>query len=437
MLVGMTGLMLERDADFVAPQRFVFDVRPDAAAMARVLGVPVLEVVVPVYNEEADLADSVRRLHSYLRAHLPYSARITIADNASIDDTPRIAAELAEELPDVRVVRLEQKGRGRALNAVWSTSDAAVLAYMDVDLSTDLAALGPLIAPLVSGHSDLAIGTRLSRSSRVVRGPKREIISRCYNLILRSTLAAKFSDAQCGFKAIRADVAQQLLPRVEDTAWFFDTELLVLAERAGLRIHEVPVDWVDDPDSRVDIVATATADLKGVARLLKGFANGSISVADLRPPVQYPTARRSLIGQAVRFAVIGFASTLAYLLLFLLLHDPLGAQAANLIALLVTAIANTAANRRFTFGMRGRAGAARHQFQGLAVFLMALGITSGALDALHSLVADPSRTVELGVLIVANVAATVLRFVLLRGWVFHTAREASAPTQVRSSQQAA
>jgi len=384
-----------------------------------VRGVPVLDVVVPVYNEEADLADSVRRLHSYLRDHLPYSARITIADNASVDDTPRIAAEPASELPDVRMVRLEQKGRGRALKAVWSSSDAPVLAYMDVDLSTDLAALGPLVAPLVSGHSDLAIGTRLNRSSRVVRGPKREIISRCYNLILSSTLAARFSDAQCGFKAIRAEVARQLLPRVEDTAWFFDTELLVLAERAGLRIHEVPVDWVDDPDSRVDIVATAAADLKGVVR--RGFANGSISVADLAPQLGYPTARRSLIGQAVRFAVIGVACTLAYLLLFLLLHDPLGAQSANLMALLVTAIANTAADRRFTFGMRGRAGAARHQFQGLAVFLLALGITGGALDALHSLVADPSATVEVAVLIVANAAATALRFVLLRGWVFRHA----------------
>src|SRR6185312_4344517 len=145
----------------------------------------------------------------------------------------------------------------------------------------DLAALGPLVAPLLSGHSDLAIGSRLARGARVVRGPKREFISRCYNLILRSTLAAKFSDAQCGFKAIRADVARELLPHVEDTGWFFDTELLVLAERSGLRIHEVPVDWVDDPDSRVDIVATATADLKGIARMLKGFASGAIPVREI------------------------------------------------------------------------------------------------------------------------------------------------------------
>src|SRR4029077_19113225 len=140
-----------------------------------------------------------------------------IADNASIDATPEIAAGLAEEFDEVALCRLEQKGRGRALHAVWSTSDAPVLAYMDVDLSTDLAALLPLVAPLISGHSDLAIGTPLSRSSRGVRGGKREFFSRCYNLILRGTLAAKFSDAQCGFKAIRADVARRLLPLVQDT----------------------------------------------------------------------------------------------------------------------------------------------------------------------------------------------------------------------------
>src|SRR5882672_12060194 len=167
-----------------------FESRPNAALAARAAGVPVLDVVVPVYNAQTALSDSVHRLHRHLRENFPFPARITIADNASVDDTPRIAAELAAELTDVRVVRLELKGRGRALHQVWSESDAAVLAYTDVDLSTDLAALAPLVAPLISGHSDLAIGTRLGRGARVVRGPKREIISRCYNFILKSTLAA-------------------------------------------------------------------------------------------------------------------------------------------------------------------------------------------------------------------------------------------------------
>ncbi|CAN5425057.1 bifunctional glycosyltransferase family 2/GtrA family protein [soil metagenome] len=393
----------------------------NAALISAERGVPVLDVVVPVYNEQVALAPSVRRLHRHLSTEFPFPFRITIADNASVDATPEIAAALADELDEVRVHRMELKGRGRALQDVWSTSDAPVLAYMDVDLSTDLAALAPLVAPLISGHSDLAIGTRLSRGSRVTRGAKREVISRCYNLILRSTLAARFSDAQCGFKAIRADVAARLLPHVHDTAWFFDTELLVLAERSGLRIHEVPVDWIDDPDSRVDIVSTAVADLKGIARLLAGFACGRIPVAaigtQLTPAAEPPP---SLLRQLVRFAAIWVLSTLAYLVLFLALR-PLGAQGANLAALLITAIANTAANRRFTFGVRGRTGATRHQFEGLMVFAIGLALTSGSLAALHYF-GEPARAVELLVLVGANLLATVVRFVLLRGWVFHPRR---------------
>ncbi|HEX3788752.1 MAG TPA: bifunctional glycosyltransferase family 2/GtrA family protein [Pseudonocardiaceae bacterium] len=389
---------------------------------------PVLDVVIPVYNEERDLEPCVRRLHAHLAAHFPFPFRITVADNASVDGTFAVATALAEELAEVSAVHLPQKGRGRALRAVWSASDAPVLAYMDVDLSTDLAALLPLVAPLLSGHSDLAIGSRLARGSRVIRGPRRELISRCYNLILRSTLAARFSDAQCGFKAIRADVARSLLPLVEDTGWFFDTELLVIAERSGLRIHEVPVDWVDDPDSTVHIMSTAVADLKGVLRLLRAFAGGTLPISELRrqlgraplEPVT-PGVPTGLTRQLVRFAAIGVASTLAYLLLFVLLRG-LGAQWANLLALLITAIANTAANRRFTFGVRGRTGTGRDQFQGLLVFGLGLALTSGSLALLNALT-TPARALELLVLVAANLAATVLRFVLLRGWVFHPRRQ--------------
>ena len=389
---------------------------------------PVLDVVIPVHNEESDLAPCVRRVHAYLSGALPYAFRITVADNASTDGTLAVAQVLAAELPGVRVRHLPQKGRGRALNTVWSASDAEVLAYMDVDLSTDLAALLPLIAPLISGHSDLAIGSRLARGARVVRGPKREFISRCYNLILRGALAARFTDAQCGFKAIRSDVARQLLPLVEDTGWFFDTELLVLAQRSGLRIHEVPVDWVDDPNSSVDIVATATADLKGVARMVRGFARGTVPISQIRAQlgrqpiaVTEPGVPPKLAKQLVRFAAIGVGSTLAYLLLYVLLRTGVGAQAANLIALLVTAVANTAANRRFTFGVRGSTDAGRHQFEGLIVFGLGLALTSGSLALLHS-GGEPGRFAELAVLVLANLAATVLRFLLFRNWVFRKNR---------------
>jgi putative flippase GtrA len=406
------------------------DAQDRAAVRTDQPGAPVLDVVVPVHDEERAVEASLRRLHQHLATQLPFSFRITVADNASTDATYDIACAVARELDRIDVVRLPEKGRGRALREVWSRSDAVVLAYMDVDLSTDLRALLPLVAPLVAGHSEIAIGTRLARGSRVVRGPKREVISRTYNLLLRGTLAASFSDAQCGFKAIRRDVAGQLLPLVEDTGWFFDTELLVLAERSGLRIHEVPVDWVDDPDSRVDLVATAVADLRGIARIGRALAAGTLPLqtvrsqlgrAPLAPPLQVPA---TLTRQLVRFAGIGVASTLAFLALFLLLRPTVGPQSANLLALLVTAVANTAANRRLTFGVRGGEARVRHQAQGLVVFGIGLGLTSAALAAVHAWWPDPSRWVELTALVVANAAATLVRFLMLRRWVF---RRPAAP----------
>ena len=388
-------------------------------------GPAVLDIVVPVHNEESALETSVRRLHTYLTGHFPYGFRITVADNASTDRTQRIATRLAAELSDVVTVRLEEKGRGRALHTVWVRSDAPVRAYLDVDLSTDLNALLPLVAPLISGHSDIAVGTRLASGARVVRGPKRELISRAYNLILRGSLSSRFSDAQCGFKAIRGEVADRLLPLVEDTGWFFDTELLVLAERAGLRIHEVPVDWVDDPDSRVDLVRTALADLRGVWRVGRALATGSLPLARLRRPFGDDPRDRQVHGlpnglarQLAGFCVIGALSTLAYLAAYSLLRLGLGPQYANALALLFTALGNTAANRRHTFRVRGRAGIVRHQAQGLLVFAIGLALTSGSLAALETADAAPSHSTELAVLIVANLAATLLRFLLFRTWVF-------------------
>jgi putative flippase GtrA len=387
--------------------------RLDVAALAS----PVLDVVIPVHNEEAQVAESVERVVAHLRT-MPWTFRVTIADNASADDTSAVARRLSHQYPEVRLVHLAEKGRGRALRQVWSASDSAVLVYMDVDLSTDLGALLPLVAPLISGHSDLAIGSRLASSSRVRRGIKREVISRCYNLILRGILRVGFSDAQCGFKAIRREAAVELLPLVEDQEWFFDTELLTVAERAGLRIHEVPVDWVDDPDSRVDIMRTAVNDLKGVLRLCSSLARGRLplhEVADRLGRASQEAAVGRVGYQVGMFLVVGALSTLAYAALFLGLRQVTSAITANVIALLVTAVANTTVNRRVSFGIRGSQGALRQQLQGLLVFGVGLAATTGAIALL------PDRappTVEVLALTVVNLAVTVMRFVAMRTWMF-------------------
>jgi putative flippase GtrA len=379
----------------------------ESPALEIVDATPVLDVVIPVHNEERSLVDSVDTVRAHLLT-LPFAHRLTIADNASTDATLLLAHQLAHRHPDVRVVSLSQKGRGRALKRAWSSS-------------TDLDALLPLVAPLVSGHSDLAIGSRLARSSRTTRGLKREVISRTYNALLRGTLRARFSDAQCGFKAIRREVAERLLPLIEDDDWFFDTELLILAEKAGLRIHEVPVDWIDDPDSRVDIVRTAFADLRGMSRLGWSLLRGEVPLAEVTRAVGRTRTRSaggSIRAQVVVFALVGIASTIAYGIAYVALRGAMGALEANTLALTATAIANTAANRRFTFGVNGPGGAVRHHVQGLVVFGCGLGVTTGALWGLRNLAGHEHPLVEVAVLTAANLSVTVMRFVLMRTWIF-------------------
>jgi len=391
---------------------------------------PQVEIVIPVRNEEGALAPSIGRLAAFLRSGFPFRTRITIADNGSSDGTWSVAKQLCTELAEVRAVQIEQPGRGRAIRACWLGSDAEVLAYMDADLSSGLNALLPLVTPLLSGHSDIAIGTRLARGARVSRGSRREIISRCYNLLLQAILDVGFSDAQCGFKAIRADKARWLLPLTEDTAWFFDTELLVLAERAGLRVHEVPVDWIDDPDSSVDVLATVIADLRGIVRLCWRLARGTLPVPVAGESAKVSRPARGLPSQLLRFCGIGVVSGVAYVVLYLVLRGSLSAQGANAVSLLVTAVANTAANRRVTFGIRGRAHAARHQIQGLLAFGLGLAVTSIALAVLAAVVPRPARAVEVSALVAANLLATVVRFFLYRSWVFRPRQAPPEPLLV-------
>ena len=228
-----------------------------------------VDVVIPVYNEEVVLETSINALRNYLIAQCPYRWRIVIANNASKDRTLEIAHSLETQFPgEVAVLHLDQKGRGRALKRAWSSSTADVMSYMDVDLSTNLDHFMTLITPVAEGRYHLATGSRLMPGARVKRQPKREIISRCYNLIVKVMFPTRrFFDAQCGFKAIDAAVRVELIPFIVDNAWFFDTELLLRAEQQGWHVWEIPVEWIEDLDTRVKIVDTAIEDLKGLARV--------------------------------------------------------------------------------------------------------------------------------------------------------------------------
>lgn len=233
-----------------------------------------VNVTIPVFNEERRLKQNGPRLLAFLQDHCRFSFELVIANNASTDATLEVAHALASTHERVRVVHLEQKGRGRALRAVWSTSSARILSYMDVDLSTELAAFPPLVEALIGGGFDLATGSRLLKPFLTSRGWKREILSRGYNRLIRLLFRTGFSDAQCGFKALTRTAATELMPLVQDDGWFMDTELLILAERLGYRIFDLPVRWVDDTDSRVKIWSTAIADLQGLIRVRRSLARG-------------------------------------------------------------------------------------------------------------------------------------------------------------------
>ncbi len=380
-----------------------------------------VEIVVPVYNEAAQLAERITALRTFLDESFPFRTLVTVVDNASTDDTSRVAGELAAQLRGVAAMRLPRKGRGYALREAWSTSAAPVVAYMDVDLSTSLPALLPLVAPLLSGHRDVAIGSRLARGAHVVRGPKRELISRAYNLLLKFTLRGRFSDAQCGFKALRRDAAEKLLPLVEDNEWFFDTELLVTAERLGLRIGEVPVDWVDDPDSRVNIVSTAADDLRGVWRML------------VRRPKGLRRVRSNEVAadQLLRFAGVGLISTLGYLFLFVAWRPLIGPISANAVAMALATLFNTAVHRELSRTTDGQARRGRLYAVAAGLYAVSLAFTTlGLLVA--QLVAPGALLPELVAITVANLAAAVFRFAVLRAWIFRPCARKGAESQEMS-----
>lgn len=391
-----------------------------------------VDVVIPVYNEERSLPGCVQVLSDYLGEKFPLPWTITVVDNASTDGTLDVANELTAGngtagTGSVRVRHLDRKGRGHALRTSWGASDADIVVYMDVDLSTGLDALLPLVAPLATGHSDVSIGSRLASGARTVRGPRRELISRGYNALIRMSHGARFTDAQCGFKAARTDVVRRLLEHVEDDAWFFDTELLLLAEHNGLRVHEVPVDWVEDTDTRVAVGRTVADDVRGLVRVARGKATGAARVPELPrrpdPAPIHPDATVALrdtgrLWRILSFTLIGVASTVATLALYAVFRQWWPYWGANFAALTICTLLNTEANRRLTFLDARQASSGVVHLQGLLVFALYYAFTSGALALMNMLVAHPSKPLELTVLLVASILGTAGRFVLLRLWIF-------------------
>ena len=375
-----------------------------------------VEIVVPVYNEAPQLAERIIALRTFLDESFPFRALITVVDNASTDDTDRVAHR-AGRRPSAawplctcraRVVATRCVPRGRPAMPRWSPTWTSTS-------RPSLAALLPLVAPLLSGHRDVAVGSRLAPGAHVVRGPQRELISRSYNFFLKLTLQGRFSDAQCGFKALRRDAAEQLLPLIEDNEWFFDTELLVTAERLGLRIGEVPVDWVDDPDSRVHLVSTAADDLRGVWRML------------VRRPKGLRRLRSNEVAadQLLRFAGVGVVSTLGYLFLFVAWRPLLGAFSADAVAMAIATLFNTAVHRELSRTTDGQARRGRLFAVAGGLYLVSLGFTTLGL-VVAQWVAPSALLAELVALTVANLLAAVLRFTVLRAWIFRPSARAGA-----------
>ncbi|HUR08196.1 MAG TPA: glycosyl transferase family 2, partial [Nonomuraea sp.] len=300
--------------------------------------------------------------------------------------------------------------------AAWRDSPADIVAYMDVDLSTGLGALFPMVAALASGHSEVAIGTRLARGARTRRSLRRELVSRGYNALLRYGFGVGFSDAQCGFKAARTDVIRPLMDRVEDDGWFFDTELLLLAEHNGLRVHEVPVDWVEDLDSRVRVVRTAVEDLRGLARVARSMSTGKAALKVREETELTPTHPDAVVARPparfASFAMIGAASAILYALLYLPFRELWSPATANLAALALTGFANAEA-RRWTVNLLGGHRDTRHAPAAL-VFLTNYAITTMAVLGLP----PGDRLSEMATVAGTYCLLTLLRFVALDRWVF-------------------
>ncbi|MEU5883687.1 glycosyltransferase [Spirillospora sp. NPDC047279] len=379
-----------------------------------------VDIAIPVRNGERALEGCVRALHEFLSRSFPLPWRITIVDAGSTDATWSVAIWLATMLDGVHVRRIERQGKGAAVRAAWLDSPADIVAYMDAGLSTGPSALPRLVAPLAGGHSEIAVGSRLSPGTRAARRWRRAAVSRAYNALLRLAFDTRSTDAACGFKAARSDVAHTLLPRVADDGWFFDTELLLLGEYNGLRIHEVPVGWEDDPGSRDGVARLVVQNVKGVLRTAREISTGRGAIprrssrARRWPSAPALSGRGTRLAKLLPFALIGIASADAHLASYLLLRTWWEPAAANLVAAALAFFPNAEANRRWTF-RRPAGSPLRVLSRAAMLFLLTYASTSGAVLLIP---AGAGLGAEAAALVAGAALTTAFRFTALDRWVF-------------------
>jgi glycosyltransferase involved in cell wall biosynthesis len=209
-------------------------------------------LTVPAYNEENILEKNVNLILKYMGANFN-NFKIVIANNGSTDKTNDIAKKLAKDNNEILLITTKKRGKGLAIKNSWLKFDADIYAYMDADLSTSLRDFSKLINAIKEGN-DISIGSRYLKKSVVKRGLNRAIFSKLYNQLLALLFKTNVKDMQCGFKAVNEDIIKKHIPRIKDDSWFFDTELVIMAENQGYTIKEIPVSWKSNPESKLKII---------------------------------------------------------------------------------------------------------------------------------------------------------------------------------------
>lgn len=356
---------------------------------------PHVLLVIPIYNEEKIIENTVRETIKYLNENTKYSYILVVADNASTDSSPEIVKNLQKEIPFLEYVRLPKKGRGLALHTVWKDFNAEVVAYMDADLSSPLTSLPNIIDPILNNESDVTFGSRLLPPGQAInRKGKRELTSQGYNFLLQFILGATFKDAQCGFKAISKEKFNQVEEEIKNQNWFYDTELLLISQYKGLRLKEVPITWVDDPDSSVKVFKTIVENLKEMGRVYFTYRPESVFI------------------KLFKFAIIGVLSTVGTALLFFLLRFVLDPQLANIVSLSTATILNTIANKRFAFKNKTKDPWGKTIIISAISFLLFWIPTAGSLWLLHNFFGvEDNYALETFIVMVASFFGTLMKFI--------------------------